>query len=308
MIRRIKRKLKSYVSPAQKAYLKAQLSKIAKLPFYVSLRKFYFKYKKNIVDKLFSYNSLQLENKLRSMGIVEGDTVLMHSSFDAYNGFKDGPQKTIDCILSVIGSSGNLLMVSMGYHGITARTYLSAGEKFDVLKTISHMGIITEIFRRKKGVVRSLSPTNPVLAFGPNAEWLVADHHRVMYPCGKGSPFDKILKLNAKALFFDTSFYSMTFYHYLEDRFKESLSVQLYDETPIESTVVDAARNELKIKVYVFSEAAARRRNMSKLEKVLRRNGLIKTSKIGNTTLRLVNLSDVVDCVQKMVEAGKRLY
>jgi aminoglycoside 3-N-acetyltransferase len=307
-MRRIKRNVKRYVSPAQKAYLKTQISKITKLPICVFLRKVYFKHKKNIIDRLFSYNSLQLEDKLRSMGIVEGDTVFMHSSFGVHNGFKDGPQKIIDCILSVIGSSGNLLMVSMGYHGIPARVYLRAGEKFDVLKTVSHVGIITEIFRRKKGVVRSLSPTNPVLAFGPDAYWLVADHHRVMYPCGNGSPFAKVLKLNAKALFFDTPFSSMTFYHYLEDHFKESLSVQLYDETPIESTVIDAGRNELKIKVYLFNEAAVRRRNIHKLEKTLRKNGLIKTSKIGNTALRLVSLNDVVDHVQKMVEAGKRLY
>jgi aminoglycoside 3-N-acetyltransferase len=308
MIRRLKRQLRRHISPAQKAYLKAQLSQITKLPACLFLTKFYFKHKRNIINKFFSYDSLQLENQLRRIGLVEGDTVFTHSSFAAYNGFKDGPQKVIDCILNVIGNSGNLLMVSMGYHGISSYEYLRSGEKFDVLKTMSQMGIITEIFRRKKGVVRSLSPTNPVLAFGPDAAWLVADHHRIMYPCGKGSPFDKILKLNAKALFFDTPIYSMTFYHYLEDRFKESLSVQLYREFPVESIVVDAEGNELKVKTYIFNDAAVQRRSIRNLEKVLRKNNVIRFNRIGNTTLRLVNLSDVVDCVQKMVEAGQRLY
>jgi aminoglycoside 3-N-acetyltransferase len=308
MMRRIKRQLKRYLSPAHKAYIKAHVAKLTKLPAYVALRKVYFTQKKGIIEKFYSYNAQQLASQLRSMGLATGDTVLLHSAFNPYNGFTDGPQKVIECLLQVIGSSGNLLMVSMGYHGMTTQAYLRSGEKFDVLKTMSSMGIISELFRRQKGVLRSLNPAHPVLACGPDATWLVADHHTLLYSCGPGSPFEKALQLHAKALFFDTSFSSMTFYHYVEDRFQQSLSVPLYHEPPIESTIVDPSRNEVKIKVYVFSEASIQRRSIRKLGKALRKQGALTIRKIGNTTLQLVNLSDVVDYVQKMVEAGKRLY
>ena len=312
MMRLIKRQLKRYLSPAQKTYVKTQVIKsaklITKLPAYVALRKMYFTQKKGIIEKFYSYNAQQLTSQLRSMGLATGDTVLLHSAFNPYNGFTDGPQKIIECLLQVIGSTGNLLMVSMGYHGMTTHEYLRSGEKFDVRKTISSMGIISEIFRRQPGVLRSLNPAHPMLACGSDAAWLVADHHTLLYSCGPGSPFDKALQLHAKALFFDTSLSSMTFYHYIEDRFQKSLSVPLYHEPPIESTIVDASRNELQIKVYVFSEASIRRRSIRKLGKALRRQGVLTIRKIGNTTLQLVSLHDVVDCVQQKVEAGERLY
>jgi aminoglycoside 3-N-acetyltransferase len=122
----------------------------------------------------------------------------MHSAFNAFNGFSGGPQQIIDCVLNVIGDSGNLLMVSMADTGST-EDYLKAVETFDVIKTESSMGIITEIFRRKKDVVRSLNPAHPILAFGPDAKWIISDHDKTMYSCGKGSPFEKMLELNSKA-------------------------------------------------------------------------------------------------------------
>ena len=135
-------------------------------------------------------------------------------------GSRGGPQQIIDCILNVIGDAGNLLMVSMPYTG-TTDDYLKAVKIFDVIKTESSMGIITEIFRRNKDVVRSLNPAHPILAFGPDAKWIVSDHDKTMYSCGKDSPFEKLLELDAKALFFDVPFRTMTFFHYLEDKSKD---------------------------------------------------------------------------------------
>jgi aminoglycoside 3-N-acetyltransferase len=86
---------------------------------------------------------------------------------------------------------------------------------FDVKNTMSAMGVITEIFRANPGVLRSLNPAHPVLAFGPDAPWLIADHDKTLYSCGPGSPFEKMLQLNAKALFFDVPLQRMTFFYYL---------------------------------------------------------------------------------------------
>src|SRR5438094_10151405 len=68
------------------------------------------------------------------------------------------------------------------------------------------MGLITEAFRRRSGVLRSLNPVHPVLALGPEAAKLVADHERQLHSCGKGSPFAKLYDLKAKILFLDAPF------------------------------------------------------------------------------------------------------
>ena len=189
-----------YIPSRYHPYLKNQYHRMKKSPLYGYLRSKYIKNSKKITERLFSYTPTQLDYKLKTMGITEGDTILMHSGFKFLNGFNGTPDQVIECILNIIGHSGNLLMVSMPYRGSTYK-YLKEGIPFDVNNTMSAMGIITETFRRRPGVVRSLNPAHPILAYGPAAEWIIADHEKTMYSCGKGSPFEKILRLNAKALF-----------------------------------------------------------------------------------------------------------
>jgi aminoglycoside 3-N-acetyltransferase len=302
----IKRIIIKCIPSKQEELIIEKYRELKKSPIYFNSRKYLFKIQNKIIAKYFSYTLEKLENKLKEMGIVEGDTIFMHSSFNTLNGFKGGPQEIIDCILKVIGGSGNLLMVSMAYRGALYK-YLRECQYFSVRDTVSHMGVITEIFRKKINVLRSLNPAHPILAYGPNAQWIVADHEKVLYSCGKGSPFEKILQLNAKALFFDTTFRSMTFIHYIEDLCREELSINLYHKDPIEVTVYDSNGNEIKVKTFGFSRNIENHRNFrqnlfKKLEKGLRKNTLIKTRRIGNTKLMLVELKQVVDCAQKIIK------
>jgi amino acid adenylation domain-containing protein len=306
-IMRMQRKIADHIPAKSHVHLKQLYHKIKQHPRYRYLKRQYFRAKSSIIRQFLSYSPGQLEEKLRKIGLTEGDSVYMHSAFNAFNGFLGGPQQIINCILNVIGESGNLLMVSMAYTG-TTDDYLKAVKTFDVIKTESSMGIITEIFRRRKDVVRSLNPAHPILAFGPDAKWIISDHDKTKYSCGKGSPFEKILELNAKAFFFDVSFRAMTFFHYLEDRFNDTSPVQLYDDEPLESRVIDSNGNEMRVKTYVFSKEARENRSVQLIERGLKNRNLMKTDSIGNTKLTLVNLKNVVGVAQQLVNAGMHFY
>lgn len=103
------------------------------------------------------------------------------------------------------------------------------------------MGLISETFRRQPGVQRSLHPTHPVLAFGPRAQWIVADHETCLYPCGPGTPFEKLVELRAKILFYGVSEFHFTLHHYLEHLVKDELPFALYEAEPYAVNVIDAA-------------------------------------------------------------------
>ena len=64
-------------------------------------------------------------------------------------------------------------MMSLAYSG-SSYDYISAGKPFDVAPTMSRMGIVSEAFRRRKHVLRSANPLHPVLAWGPQARWVVS--------------------------------------------------------------------------------------------------------------------------------------
>src|SRR5207249_6720259 len=208
------------------------------------LREQWLRARLRVIRLFHSYDPAGLEAALRSLGLKEGDTVLMHSSFSVFNGFRGEPRQVIDCLLRVIGPTGNLCMMSMAYTGF-AYDYLKDGNVFDARKTVSRMGLITEGFRRRRGVLRSLNPVHPLLALGPEAANVVADHEKQLYSCGKASPFDKLYDLKAKILFLDAAFRTCTFLHYLEDRFQGQLPVKVYSDELLEGTVIDSRGIEM---------------------------------------------------------------
>lgn len=259
------------------------------------------------VRQFFSYTPAELERALSSMRLATGDTVLMHSAFNIWNGFMGQARQVIDCMLNVIGPSGNLLMMSVPYSG-SSYDYLRKGQPFDVRATISRAGIISEIFRRRKHVLRSLNPVHPVAALGPMAEWLVADHHKTKFSCGPGSPFEKLVELNGKALLFDVPYTNFSFGHYLEHVFQDSAPIKLYRDDPMEGIVIDANGNQVRVQSCVLTEKAARQRNFRILEEDLGRRKLLRRERIGNTTLRVVSIRDVVNRAAEIVRSGRHFY
>lgn len=271
------------------------------------LKKIYYKINKTITDLFFKYDERQFKEVLLQIGVNKGDTLLVHSSFDNLNGFQGRPQNIIKALLEFLGPEGNLLMVSIPYTCSTS-DYLKKNPVFNVQKTPSKMGIIPEIFRRKKGVLRSLHPTHPVLASGRNAEWIVAGHENCIFPCGKDTPFDKFRSLKGKILFFDVPFRTFTFIHYIEDVIKDSLPFPLYTSEPFVAKMIDYNGNEFNMQTFAFGHVAVQTRRPEVLERnLLNRNLLIK-KRIGKTKLMIVSAADAILCTQKMMESNNFFY
>ena len=173
---------------------------------------------------------------------------------------------------------------------------------------MSRMGLISETFRRRKDVLRSLSPTHPVLACGPKAEWIVRNHEQCLAPCGPGTPFEKLALLNGKVLFFDTPFASFTFFHYLEDLVKDKLPFPLYCDEPFAVEVVDHEGRRSVVRTLVFSPSAIQKRRFGILETEFWNKGLIKTARIGNSKILSIEVQSAITCALKMFERGRYFY
>lgn len=272
-----------------------------------ALKQAYHRIKSRAVRLVASYTPARLEEKFRALGIAPDDAVLMHSAFSPFNGFQGEPRQVVDSLLSVLGPGGHLFMMSMAYTG-SSREYLQVGKPFDVSRTVSRMGIISETFRRRDGTLRSANPLHPVLARGPRAEWVIAGHDRVSYSCGPGSPFEKMLELDTKVLFFDVPFAVFTFTHFLEDRFKDSAPVPVYHPEPLQARMIDARGREHRLELRVFGREAIERRNFPVLREALIRDGLLVRDRIGNTGLMLVRMADALRVAERLVEQGMHFY
>lgn len=263
------------------------------------LRVRYNRFRKAVTDRFLNYDKKELSDGLTRLGVARGDVLLVHSAFTPFLGFRGSPKDAVDAMLDALGESGTLLMPSLPYTDSTAQ-YLASNPSFDVKRTPSRMGILTEVFRRRAGVIRSLSPTHPLLGLGPAASEILRDHDLCMKPWGAGSPFERLLDYPAKMLFFAVPLSTMTFLHYLEDRHADRLPLRLYENAPRTVTVKDGEGNIRELKVVAFSQDAVRARNVDHLLAELRAHGSIASARIGATRVRLIGVRDAVNAAEAL--------
>jgi aminoglycoside 3-N-acetyltransferase len=263
--------------------------------------------RKNLVKAFLSYRQADLIRSLHSLGVQEGDTVLVHSSFKQANGFVGSPEHVIDAFLGAVGSTGNLMMLSLPYLSSTYE-YLQSLKCFDVRRTNSQMGLLSEIFRERANVIRSLHPTHPMLVCGPKAEWFVKGHEECPHACGAGTPFEKLAQVGGKVLFFDAPFGTFTFFHYLEDMVRHLLPFPLYHPEAFHVPVIDYEGRRITVSVYAFSPNAIRRRKSAQFEAEVRKARLIVTKRLGNTQLEYVEVKPMIEFVNRMVERGNLFF
>ncbi len=164
----------------------------------------------------FRVDKKMLINSLRMLGLKQGMIVMVHSSVSRIGFVQGGPGTIIDALCEIVSPRGCVMMPSFSMSG-SMSDYIEGGEIFDIRNTPSHSGLLTETFRKRPGVIRSLHPTNSVLGWGEDVNELLQDHHKSRTPFGINTPFGRIAeKEDAYILLIDT--YIRSFLHHVQER------------------------------------------------------------------------------------------
>lgn len=157
-----------------------------------------------------------LVDSFGSIGLKKGSIVCTHSSLSRLGHIVGGADAVIDALIEVVGEEGCILMPSFPING-SMRLYLDLGEVFDVRSSPSKVGFITEVFRKRPGVLRSLHPTNSLLAWGKRAKELLRDHDKSITPYGLDTPYGRLAEEeNSFILMLETHIHSLL--HHLQER------------------------------------------------------------------------------------------
>jgi len=164
------------------------------------------------------------------LGLVGGDTVYVASSVDQLH--LDFPfYRILALIQDVIGPRGNVLFPTYPNRSPTSSyDYLVDGHVFNVRRTPSYTGLLSEFARRQKGAIRSLHPTKSVCAIGPDAEALTWNHQNSPYPYDICSPYYKLAEYEAKVIGIGVWTDYLSFLHCTEDALKQRFPVPVYHE------------------------------------------------------------------------------
>src|SRR6202158_1809795 len=108
-----------------------------------------------------SYGNIELEAELRARMPPDFEILMVHSSIsDMQPMYRGTARDLVDLLLHLVGPERTLAMPAFffGSAELYNRDYYRKHRRFDVRRTPSQMGLVTEIFRRWPGVIRSLHP------------------------------------------------------------------------------------------------------------------------------------------------------
>lgn len=257
---------------------------------------------------VWAYGPDQLIQKLQDCGIHTGTTLMLHSSWQQYNGFQGKPADLVRAFKLTVGQQGLLVMPSMPYHNMSSAQWLEKGRPMDVRRSPSMMGLVSEVFRRSEGVQRSLSATHPLLAWGEGAQDFISGHEHTDRPFGPLSPFAKLLHRDAIILGFDAPFSTFTLTHFVEDLLADTLPIPLYKLESMRGTVVNADGERSEQNLYVLSDEANRQRREHRLVNQLSRTAVLHKGQIGNTVLTWIRACDLSNGAKRLVAEGGHFF
>jgi aminoglycoside 3-N-acetyltransferase len=148
----------------------------------------------------------------------------VQSSWNEFFNVPMRPSEVVDLLLDLIGPSGTLAMPAFPIDQDPEKLFL-------VDRAPVYTGLLCEVFRRYAGVRRSIHLSSSVCAIGPNAEFLIKDHHLTSAPWGKDSPFCRLMDVDARMIGLGAGFEFLTPLHAVE--------CLLFDEVPFFHQVFD---------------------------------------------------------------------
>jgi aminoglycoside 3-N-acetyltransferase len=139
-----------------------------------------------------TFSAAELCSELERRLPADAEIIMVHCSLNDLQPMYTGTAgDLLDGLVRLCGAQRTLVMPAFFFGGPDQdpTAYYRDKPMFDASRQPSQMGLLSELFRRRPGVRRSLHPTASVCALGPLADDLVAVHHLQATTFGAGTPF-----------------------------------------------------------------------------------------------------------------------
>src|SRR5262249_45419773 len=135
--------------------------------------------------------ALAPEEILDRLDIEAGATVFVKASRRRLGLDRAGTQRLLDAFIRRLGPNGTLVMPSFPWPNDQA--VLPLAYEFDLARTPSRMGLLSELFRTTPGTLRGEHYWWPICARGKYAQHLTEGQLTVRHPFGPGSSAHRLL-------------------------------------------------------------------------------------------------------------------
>jgi len=246
-----------------------------------------------------------IENTLVEAGLNKGDTVMVHSDVATLGKMGDIRDRDeffasiLNAFLGIIGNEGTLIVPTYTYS-------FCRNETFDVRKSKSTVGALTEFVRKQKGAIRSEDPIFSHAAIGKNAEKLLKD---VSSECfGGDSFFDRFYKSGGKIINLG-KFFDITFLYYIENKFGVNYRYnKKFSGTVIKENGSEHHKEVVYYVRYLPEEGRDVRHDKTLLGNELEKRGLLKRVPLGEEFILCSKARDCFDVGLEMLGNSKYAF
>lgn len=158
------------------------------------------------------FNKKELKNQIIALGIKPSDTLLIHSSMKAIGDVEGGADAVLDAFSEYLEKDGLMILPT--------HTWAQMSDEYNTFNPETEpscVGLLTNIFRKREGVIRSLHPTHSLAAKGKDAEVFTEGEEKYDTPCNRKGCYGKLYDRNAKILLLGCTYNRNTFLHGVEE-------------------------------------------------------------------------------------------
>lgn len=248
----------------------------------------------------------KLTAHVTSLGIENGDILIVHSSMDALEPTDATPETIITFLQSLVGDEGTLVFPA--FPTINKRKVAGSTPMYDPARALSWTGVLPNVFCKQEGVLRSLFPYNSLAARGARAADMMAENLKGDLPHGSHSAWEYCMKHDAKILFLGTpSYHSNTMLHVAEELLDEEWPIRNWFEVQNYLVRIGDKIDEITIRTRrMFWSRFIAEQNTSKM---LQRQNLLAETAIDGLIVGFVpSSSRLVSFLIERVKKGKIIY
>ncbi len=226
----------------------------------------------------------RIADDLVRLGLRRGDSVMLHSSLSQLGPVEGGAEAVAEAILSVLGEEGTVIFPAFAgdlWHGhpcLEDCRNCCGKQRFCPSREPGGQGIIPETLRKRTGVLRGCHPTHSWCALGAKAELFLQDNVQARTPCGKGNPFEALVREDGVILCLGVSVNTITLWHYYEDLLHVPYLGDYHPQERHLSYCTQGHRIQ-----YMFPGI---------MDDVVSSSGIMKKNKVGKGTSRLIRARD----------------
>ncbi len=259
-----------------------------------------------------NFTAAELEMELKSKLPRQYQSLMIHSAHSSLLPMYSGSLSELLQVFLNLGDGQRTLVMPAFFFGERKYNFDIAGyfqDKpfFDVEKTPSQTGMLTEMFRKLPGIKTSIHPTHRLCALGPLADELLKGHENCRTACGQGSPFEKMAAANTLVLGVGVHYYqSMTQTHATEEiLFEQGKYPTKFDSVELPVTIT-SKNGVIHHKLTVLDKSPYQRQVHPLLQKVMGKELL--QWKFHGVPMYLADTHRVTEKLNEAALAGKSAY